>query len=275
MLTLGDSIYQHCDVQGECRAAPYSSSNSTSSPSSPSSPSSRSLTCIFYLGFSSLPPDSTFHPPSSDSGGSLVLKSPSGSSQCTLPPTPNTLLIFNSKASRHRVLPLGPSGLHRYAITVWLYDAALPSPHAPVCSPLNAPPPPSAPASIFVTIPSLTDPEVHHTITSLFRQASSPASVTVALCLQASASSPPPPIPPDLAPRVKIITLDSSLATGPMLPRYLCQGLYSSEDYYLSVDSHTIFRRNWDSYLISEVSLPITGWARAKEKRSTTRCRAM
>eukprot|EP00005_Dracoamoeba_jomungandri_P014145 CAMPEP_0174279720 /NCGR_PEP_ID=MMETSP0439-20130205/62187_1 /TAXON_ID=0 /ORGANISM="Stereomyxa ramosa, Strain Chinc5" /LENGTH=283 /DNA_ID=CAMNT_0015372269 /DNA_START=682 /DNA_END=1533 /DNA_ORIENTATION=- len=46
------------------------------------------------------------------------------------------------------------------------------------------------------------------------------------------------------------MTLDWSQARGPTKARYLAQTLYRGEDYWLSIDSHTRFVKNWDQILI-------------------------
>eukprot|EP00940_MAST-03C_sp_MAST-3C-sp2_P001205 g1205.t1 len=49
------------------------------------------------------------------------------------------------------------------------------------------------------------------------------------------------------------IFLDSQNATGPCLARATAQLLYRGEEFFLQIDSHMRFRKNWDRYLIEQL----------------------
>ena len=46
--------------------------------------------------------------------------------------------------------------------------------------------------------------------------------------------------------QIKIINLEHTEAKGPTYARYLIQKEYNNEAYYLQIDSHTSFEKNWD-----------------------------
>ena len=53
---------------------------------------------------------------------------------------------------------------------------------------------------------------------------------------------------------VRQLTLDYRHATGPCLARATAQTLHRGEEYILQIDSHMRFRKNWDEYLLEQIS---------------------
>tara|TARA_B100000214_G_scaffold329088_1_gene268640 strand:+ start:3484 stop:4488 length:1005 start_codon:yes stop_codon:yes gene_type:complete len=56
-----------------------------------------------------------------------------------------------------------------------------------------------------------------------------------------------------IASQITYTHLDPEAARGPCWARSLAQTLIKDEDYFLQVDSHTIFEKDWDDYLLSYI----------------------
>jgi [Skp1-protein]-hydroxyproline N-acetylglucosaminyltransferase len=106
--------------------------------------------------------------------------------------------------------------------------------------------------TIFVSIPSYRDPECQWTVKDLFAKAKYPNRIYVGICWQinqeqdAHCFEEPHPYPD----QVRVINLDWTEARGPCFARFHSQRLFRGEDYYLSIDSHTRFTKDWDDRLI-------------------------
>jgi len=102
---------------------------------------------------------------------------------------------------------------------------------------------------IFVSIASYRDPQLVHTVNSLFDMCSDPSLVHVVVCEQNDIT--------DTFTlndkRVQKIIMDSKLARGPCWARYLIQQEWKGEEYYLQIDSHTRFVKDWDKLLRTEI----------------------
>ena len=105
---------------------------------------------------------------------------------------------------------------------------------------------------IFVNLASYRDPECHKTIKSLIFNSSNWKNLRIVVCEQNA--------PEDLSCKheldekyhglIRVLNLSFEDARGPTWARFLIQQQYSGEEYYLQVDSHTIFEKNWDTKLI-------------------------
>ncbi len=105
--------------------------------------------------------------------------------------------------------------------------------------------------TIFVSIASYRDKECSKTLETLFNNASIPQNVFIGICEQNS---------DDLSEKclqnskykdnVRIFKLDYRDAKGPAYARYFCSKLYNNETYFLQIDSHMYFEKNWDIHLI-------------------------
>lgn len=56
-----------------------------------------------------------------------------------------------------------------------------------------------------------------------------------------------------IADQINYIHLDPNVARGPCWARSMAQTLMTDEDYFLQVDSHTIFEKDWDEYLLNYI----------------------
>ncbi len=115
--------------------------------------------------------------------------------------------------------------------------------------------------SIFVSLASYRDLDCSDTLKNLYATASKPQYVYVGICEQNHPSnvseschvrgSGDSPLPVN---NIRRLGLHHNDARGPCWARYLCSTLYQDEDYYLQIDSHMRFVKNWDQKLISMLS---------------------
>lgn len=109
--------------------------------------------------------------------------------------------------------------------------------------------------TIFVSIASYRDDICNKTLHSLFSMAAHPDKVFVGLCQQNN-----PDEDSDCAesffnnPNVRVIRLNHYEAKGPTWARYLCSTLWNGEQYFLQVDSHTSFIKDWDIKCIDMIN---------------------
>jgi [Skp1-protein]-hydroxyproline N-acetylglucosaminyltransferase len=109
--------------------------------------------------------------------------------------------------------------------------------------------------TIFVSIASYRDNECEKTVKSLFDNAKYKNNCFVGICQQNNNK-----IDDDSLINIKewncninIIRISYLEAKGPTYARYLCSGLWNGEEYYLQIDSHTTFIKNWDEKLINMI----------------------
>jgi hypothetical protein len=108
--------------------------------------------------------------------------------------------------------------------------------------------------SIFISVASYRDKVCNSTVKSAFDNAENPAKVFVGICQQNK-----PEEDSDCAlsfetnPNVRIIRIPYYEAKGPTYARYLCSTLWNGEDYFLQVDSHSKFVKNWDTQCIKMI----------------------
>jgi hypothetical protein len=92
----------------------------------------------------------------------------------------------------------------------------------------------------------------------MYENSANPAKLIVGLCIQNDDGDEPCFLKnPALAPyknNIRTINLSHYEAKGPTWARYLCTTLMQNEDYFLQVDSHTLFDKDWDAKLISMVA---------------------
>jgi hypothetical protein len=102
--------------------------------------------------------------------------------------------------------------------------------------------------SIFISIPSYRDPELLRTVKSAIENADSPDDLYFGIVAQDIDSA-----IPNLS-FVKNLSLQKmhpKFARGAGFARSEGMKLYSGQDYYIQVDSHTIFVKGWDTKCIS------------------------
>jgi len=114
------------------------------------------------------------------------------------------------------------------------------------------------PNHIFVSVASYRDDVCTMTLQSLYETADHPQKVFVGICQQNK--------PEDMdcventlndsfayKNNVRVIRIPEFEAKGPTWARYLCSTLWSGEQYYMQIDSHTKFAKGWDTKCIKMV----------------------
>ena len=111
---------------------------------------------------------------------------------------------------------------------------------------------------IFVSIASYRDPEVIRTVTNLITNSSNPKNLYIYVLEQNGNTDPSVSgINPQLLKlsNVDVETINYLEAKGPNWARYLIQKKWNKQEYYLQIDSHTLFIKNWDTILIEMLQL--------------------
>ena len=103
---------------------------------------------------------------------------------------------------------------------------------------------------IFVSIASYRDDECPKTIISLFENAKNPNNIFVGICQQNKEDEDIDCYLEKYKNNIRIKRLKHTEAKGPTFARYLCSKLCDGEEYFLQIDSHTDFVKNWDSIII-------------------------
>jgi hypothetical protein len=103
--------------------------------------------------------------------------------------------------------------------------------------------------TIFVSIASYRDADIQNTIDNLLMTANHPERVYIGVYLQFDSD-----LDRDctvrVQPRVSIMSIDATDATGAGSARSQAQKMYNNEDFFFQVDSHMRFAMNWDTKLI-------------------------
>ena len=105
---------------------------------------------------------------------------------------------------------------------------------------------------IFVSIASYRDPECMTTVKQLFEKAYNWKKINIGICTQNKEDD---KVCIDdsfnlYKSNIKQIKMSHMEARGPQFARYLCSHLWDGEQYFLMIDSHLLFRQNWDKILI-------------------------
>lgn len=113
--------------------------------------------------------------------------------------------------------------------------------------------------TIFVSIASYRDYECSLTIDSIFKNARNPKNIFIGICEQNKDNEDSEQcISMDTvrySNNIRIKRLDYTDAKGPTYARYWCSQLWEGEEYFLQIDSHTTFVKDWDSDLIEMIKL--------------------
>lgn len=107
--------------------------------------------------------------------------------------------------------------------------------------------------SIFVSLASYRDRDCRETLQNLYATAAAPEMVYVGVCEQnhPSETAETCVVSQGIPERnVRRIALHHGDARGPCWARYLCSTLYQDEEYYLQIDSHMRFVKDWDKKLV-------------------------
>lgn len=112
--------------------------------------------------------------------------------------------------------------------------------------------------TIFISVASYRDKICPATIESIFINAKHPKRVFIGICQQNDVGD----VDclekgleslPGFRHQVRILRLRHNEARGPTYARYLCSTLYDKEEYYLQIDSHCLFIKDWDVILIKMI----------------------
>ena len=103
--------------------------------------------------------------------------------------------------------------------------------------------------TIFVSVAAYRDADCINTVKNIFEQADHPERIRVGLCEQITDDLSEVCTPQKFTwhNNVRRIQIPHGEAKGPTMARYLCASLYRGEAYFMQIDSHTRFKRGWDS----------------------------
>lgn len=128
--------------------------------------------------------------------------------------------------------------------------------------------------TIFISVASYRDPDCKTTLEDIFEKAEFPNRIYIGVCEQNHQDEiretcvpmrNPNKVSTEQGVLGEYIEIDKSLerisvirvpyidAKGPTYARYLCSSLWNGQTYYLQIDSHTTFMKNWDSKLIKMI----------------------
>lgn len=111
--------------------------------------------------------------------------------------------------------------------------------------------------TIFVSIASYRDSDCPQTVKSIFENAKRPNNIHLGICqqnnvLDIDCENSYESLYKD---NIKIIRLDYRDAKGPTWARYLCSTLLNNEKYFLQIDSHCLFVKDWDEKLVKMIKV--------------------
>jgi hypothetical protein len=105
---------------------------------------------------------------------------------------------------------------------------------------------------IFINIASYRDPLLQKTVTEAYNSAKYKDSLVFGIVDQSYNKE---TINLDILPfsnQIRYLRIDPEYARGACWARHLSQTYYNGEDYYLQIDSHTLFDQDWDETLIEQ-----------------------
>jgi hypothetical protein len=110
-------------------------------------------------------------------------------------------------------------------------------------------------AKIFVSIAAYRDPELLPTLENLLSNAANPNNLIVCIAWQHAKEDTWDKLTKyKKDPRFKIIDIPYQEAKGVCSARSMIQQHYTNEDFYLQLDSHHRFEKNWDTTLIDHLN---------------------
>jgi [Skp1-protein]-hydroxyproline N-acetylglucosaminyltransferase len=114
----------------------------------------------------------------------------------------------------------------------------------------------SSDKTIFVSIASYRDKDCVNTILDCFQKSKSPQIIRIGVCQQNKdedmdciLNDKYDQLKPYLN-QIRVIRIPFYEAKGPTYARYLCSTLWQNEKYYMQIDSHMRFEKNWDEKVI-------------------------
>jgi [Skp1-protein]-hydroxyproline N-acetylglucosaminyltransferase len=112
--------------------------------------------------------------------------------------------------------------------------------------------------TIFVSVASYRDTECSLTLDSIFNNARYPERIFVGVCEQNKEGMPDELCLSNKVMKyrnnIRITKIDHKKAKGPTYARYYCSELWRGEQYFLQIDSHTTFMKDWDTDLIEMIN---------------------
>lgn len=109
--------------------------------------------------------------------------------------------------------------------------------------------------TIFVSIASYRDDVCNSTLKSLYEMSKYPKNIYVGICQQNKKDEDEDCVKSfENNPNVRIMRISHIEAKGPTYARYLCSTLWKGEEYYLQIDSHSSFVKNWDEKCINMIN---------------------
>jgi hypothetical protein len=113
--------------------------------------------------------------------------------------------------------------------------------------------------SIFVSIASYRDDVCPDTLSSLYEMANKPENIFVGICQQNKKDSKDKDCLDSInnfkyKDNVRINRIEHTEAKGPTYARYICSTLHKNEEFYLQIDSHSKFVKDWDIKCINMIN---------------------
>jgi len=102
---------------------------------------------------------------------------------------------------------------------------------------------------IFISVASYQDPLLIETLCSAYKNAENKDALIFGVCEQADIGVDVQSI--DFKDQIKYELLDPVMAKGPCWARARIQHQITNEEYFLQIDSHTIFAQDWDRILLN------------------------
>jgi len=103
--------------------------------------------------------------------------------------------------------------------------------------------------SIFVQIASYEDPDLYPTVMDAINKSSGLTTINFGIHVSSLDHS---RFPAPALPNVNIVRTTPPNNIGVAPSRLIADSLYNGEDFYLQVDSHSRFKKNWDEFLVYE-----------------------
>ena len=108
--------------------------------------------------------------------------------------------------------------------------------------------------SIFISIASYQDPVLPFTIKEAYEKAAWPDELHFGIVDQSAADSPYPVSATIPAHQVSYVKIAPEQARGVCWARAVAMSLMGREDWFLQIDSHTMFEQGWDQTLMTKAS---------------------
>jgi hypothetical protein len=110
--------------------------------------------------------------------------------------------------------------------------------------------------TIFVSVATYRDISCSTTISDIFDKAYNKSNIYVGIMQQNNSEDSDCQLNNELKEynkNIRIIRIPHFEAKGPTYARYWCSTLWNGEEYFLQIDSHTNFVKNWDTKLINMI----------------------